>query len=253
MTAPPTQPPSDLPPTGRIDIHSHMIPGIDDGCQDIDESLACVRRLIELGYAGSICTPHVVPAEFPQNQPQHIAAWTRQLQQAIDDAELTYRVWPGGELRLSADIVSWMQTHGVPTLAGSRCVLMDFWEAKWPKWVASTLDWLVGGRYQPILAHPERLPASRDLDRRLADLASQGIWLQGNFACMTGREGFAADQMVRKLLSEERYQFMALDMHRPDSLEDRLDGISLVEAEFGPEVVESLTVEAPRRLIWGLG
>ena len=47
------------PPAGRIDIHSHLVPGVDGGCMDLDESLACVQRLIQVGYIGTICTPHV--------------------------------------------------------------------------------------------------------------------------------------------------------------------------------------------------
>ena len=76
-----------------------------------------------------------------------------------------------------------------------------------------------------------------------------GVWLQGNFRSMTGEDGYHADRAVRKFLKEQRYRFMALDVHGPQCLAGRLDGIQLVEEEFGREVVDQLTVEAPRKLV----
>jgi len=115
----------------------------------------------------------------------------------------------------------------------------------------TSLRWLLEHHYQPILAHPERLPAGRDLDRRLDGLAEMGVYFQGNFACMTGTEGADAGRIVRQLLDERRYTFMALDVHRPDTLDPRLDGLALVGAELDPQAVTELTDAAPRRLILG--
>jgi protein-tyrosine phosphatase len=248
MTESPHQP---LPP-GRVDVHSHLLPGVDDGCQTIDDSLACVRRLKEVGYVGSVCTPHMWPETLPGNTPAHVKPWVQSLQQAIDDAGLDYRVWPGGELRLFDGVIDWMQAHGVPTLAGSRCVLVDYWDRRWPTWAPDVFRWLKTRGYQTILAHPERLPIATEIDaidKTLRQVEGQGVWLQGNFRCMTGEDGFVADQLVRKLVAENRYRLMALDMHGPDSLESRLDGLALAEAEFGRDAVERLTLQGPRRLI----
>jgi protein-tyrosine phosphatase len=236
-------------PQTLIDIHCHLLPGIDDGCRDLDDSLACIRRLIQAGYAGSICSPHIVPAEFPLNDPPFIAAQVEFLRQAVAEAKLPYKLWPGAELRLSDDVVAWMGVHGVPTLADSNCVLCDFWDPFWPAWVNKSLRWLLDQHCQPILAHPERLPIRRDLDRRLEELARMGVWFQGNFACLTGSEGADADRLVRQGLEMRRYQFMALDVHRPDTLGVRLDGLAVVAAEFGPELVAELAGAAPQRLI----
>lgn len=74
-----------------------------------------------------------------------------------------------------------------------------------------------------------------------------GVWLQGNFRSMTGEEGYQADRRVRQWLKENRYQLMALDMHGPQSLDGRFDGLRLVEAEFGHEALIRLTGTAPRQ------
>src|SRR5687767_14764730 len=97
---------------GRVDIHSHLLPGVDDGCADADESLACVRRLKAAGFVGSICTPHIYPAMFPENRIDNIRGWVAALQRRIDTAGLDYRVWAGGELRIADDMIEWMRDHG---------------------------------------------------------------------------------------------------------------------------------------------
>ena len=250
---PPTDhnlPESDTAALGRIDIHSHMLPGLDDGCRDWAESLLSIQRLKECGFVGSICTPHIWPELFPQNLPEHIRAWTIQLQQRIDDHGIEYRLWPGGELRLFKGVLDWMKRHGAPTLADSRCVLVDLWEEHWHNWIDEALDWLLAEDYLPILAHPERI-GIHDLPERLTRLTDRGVLLQGNFRCLNGDEGFLADQWVRRFLLEKRYTFMAVDMHRPDSLESRLAGIEIVREEFGGDVLDQTLVLAPRQYILG--
>jgi len=240
------------PPPGRIDMHSHLIPGVDDGCQDIDESIECVLRLKALGYVGTICTPHVWHEIYPINNAANIREWARTLQQALDAEGIDYRVWPGGELRLFDGFKSYYKEREIPTLAGSRCVLMDFWADRWPKWVNPIFEWLRSRGYQPILAHPERLKCVKEIEERTRELASHGVWLQGNFQCMTGQEGFHADLFIRQWSRARRYNLMALDMHRPESLEARLDGLALFEQEFGREMLDLMILTAPRRLILGL-
>jgi protein-tyrosine phosphatase len=234
--------------SGLIDMHSHVLPGIDDGCIDLDDSLRCIELLMQQGFIGSICTPHVWPRRYPHNTPSHIAGYVVHLRRELEQRGIDYRLWPGGEVRLSTDMIQWMQEYGVPTLGESRCVLVDLWENKWPRWADHCLTWLRQQGYQPILAHPERM-GIRGLDQQLRDLEAQGVWLQGNYRPMTGEEGYEADRMVRKLISEGRYHLLALDMHGYDSLHSRLDGLALVEAEFGPRIVESLTRESVLSLI----
>lgn len=239
-----------LPP-GLIDIHSHLLPGIDDGCADIEESLRCVARLKAAGFIGTICTPHVWHSQFPHNTIDNVRAWTAQLAERLRDEGVEYHVWPGGEVRLYDGVIESFKSHGVPTLANSRCVLTDFWDGKWPKWVNGVYEWLKANGYQPILAHPERVKAIAESDKRLQELQAMGVYLQGNFACMTGVEGFEANNVVRRLLGEGRYQFMAMDMHRLESIDPRLDGVALVEAEFGAAAIDVLASRSPRSLILG--
>ncbi len=241
--------PPDPLPHGRIDIHSHLLPAVDDGCIDIEESLDCVRRLKAAGFVGSICTPHVYPQDPRCNHMDLIRGQVAALAERLRADGMVYHIWPGGELRIYDGVIDWLKDHEVPVLAGSGCVLVDFWQLKWPKWATRVFEWLLGQGYRPILAHPERLACTKVLDKQLNQIADMGVWLQGNLRCMTGEDGYEPDRWVRRLLGEGRYQFMALDMHRPSALDSRLDGMQLVVEEFGVSTLNRLTIDQPRRLI----
>src|SRR5690349_17751445 len=88
---------------GRIDVHSHLLPGVDDGCATLDESLACARKLVEAGYTHAFCTPHIWP-NLPQNTVAEISKRTARLQQAFDEAQVPLKLFPGGELNLRPEI-----------------------------------------------------------------------------------------------------------------------------------------------------
>lgn len=241
-----------LPP-GRIDIHSHMLPGIDDGCREVHECLESIRQLKAFGFVGSFCTPHVWPELFPLNTADNIRAWTKQLQRQLQEAGEDYQLWPGGEIRIHENVMDWLHENGFPTLGDSRCLLMDFWADQWPDWAYRVLEQMIREGYQPILAHPERLGCVEELPACAKRLNDMGVWLQGNSRCMTGEETYTADKLVRQLLKSGHFQFMALDMHRTDSLESRIDGLKLVEQEFGKAKLDELTITGPRKLVLGEG
>jgi len=238
------------PPPGRIDIHSHVLPAIDDGCTSVAESLESICTLVDHGYVGTICTPHCWPNNFPHITPQRIAQWRDALAEEIDKAGLKYSLWTGGEMRIYPGAIAWMQAHGVPTLAGSRYVLCDFWEPRWQRWIDEAFDWLLAEGYTPILAHPERSPTQKDFDKHLTGLVDRGVLLQGNLRCFTGEEGYYPDQTVRRYMSEGRYTLLALDMHRTDSLRSRLDGIVIASQEYGAQRIEEMLDSEVRRLIF---
>src|SRR5271165_6658164 len=105
---------------GFIDLHSHVLPGIDDGCISVEESLACVRRLQAHGFVGTVCTPHILPDIYPHNTPAQIAPRVAALRERLRQEGLDYSLWAGGEVRIDAGTISWFTSMGVPTLGPSN-------------------------------------------------------------------------------------------------------------------------------------
>src|SRR5258708_22601308 len=85
--------------TGRIDVHTHLLPGIDDGCPSFDDSLQCARTLVAAGYTQAFCTPHIWPT-LPHNTIDNVRQWTSKLQERFDAAGIPLKLAPGGENNL---------------------------------------------------------------------------------------------------------------------------------------------------------
>jgi protein-tyrosine phosphatase len=238
-------------PHSYIDLHSHMLPGIDDGCRNVEESLACVGKLIEHGFAGTVCTPHMGLDIFPENLPINVVNWVATLQEQLQAAGLEYRLWPGGELRIGEDTIPWLRMHGVPVLGPSRNVLVDYWGSHWPAYADSVIDHFFQEGYQPILAHPERMDFDdREWDDVLERLQQMGVLLQGNLKCIAGREGRRVGARALRLLREDRYHLLAIDMHGAPDLDHRLAGLSAVEQLVGAEKLCELISVGPQEILF---
>jgi protein-tyrosine phosphatase len=234
---------------GFIDVHSHLLPGIDDGCALIADSLECIRLLKEAGFVGSICTPHFLPPIYPENLPAFVKERTELLQREIDAAGLDYQLWAGAEVRLDPETTQWFERYGVPTLAGSRYVLVDYFGKTWPEFADEAIAWLIEHGYQPLLAHPERLGLDPDELFDLIDrLTTAGLPLQGNLACFAAAEGLQAAAHAGDWLLGHKYFCIATDLHRPAQWEHRAAGLGEVRG-LNPKLLKLLLSDTPRKIV----
>lgn len=243
-----------LPPTGLLDLHCHILPGIDDGCQELTQSLECVRLWIDAGFSGAVCTPHVCTTWYPDNNPRRIAGWVQALQREIDAVGWRFDLWTGGEVRLGHRTIDWFAEFGVPTLGPGKAVLIDWWGNDWPVCCDATIEYLLAAGYQPILAHPERMGLeANELEVILDRLAAQGVWLQGNLNSLSGGEGPYAQALGDRLMQADRYYLLASDTHTPDSVPGRQQGLRRTLQKHGEEHVARLLADRPREVLsWGI-
>jgi protein-tyrosine phosphatase len=235
---------------GYIDLHCHLLPGVDDGCQTIEQTLACIRRWMDEGFVGSVCTPHVGPNWYDQNTPDNISRWLPELRKALQDEGLDYQIWDGGEVRLAEETIEWFSFWGLPTLGPGRCVLVDWWGRDWPPFCEETCQYLLDNGYQPILAHPERMGVSeRLLDLVVDRLDKMGVWLQGNLNSLGGGEGKSPQERALKLLRDERYYVLASDTHEPSGIAGRIKGMLAVRDEVGAQQLATLLETRPREVL----
>jgi protein-tyrosine phosphatase len=243
-----------MPETGRVDVHTHLLPGVDDGCETLEESIACAQALVGAGYTHAYCTPHVW-ANLPHNNAREIGARVNKLQGALERAGVALTLLPGGEHTLlsawpgiretaRADVV----TYG---LLG-RNVLFDFWtdetEAVRER-IEPAARHLRDQGFELILAHPERIEALQRDARSLDRLTELGVRLQLNSWCLAEPRGDRRRDMAERLLKEGRYFLIGTDLHRPAGMKARLEGLAMAEELVGAREVERLTVENPRGLM----
>src|ERR1041384_1125695 len=168
--------------TGRIDVHSHLLPGIDDGCQSLEESLACARTLVAAGYTHSFCTPHIWP-NLPNNTIANITERTGQLQVELDRAKIPLRLIPGGEMNFHANLINSSPAALVTYGTQRKYILADLWAEVLPEYFEPSVRWLQWLGLQVILAHPERMRAVQDNPKLCEYFSQLGLLLQGNLQC----------------------------------------------------------------------
>jgi protein-tyrosine phosphatase len=233
---------------GRFDVHSHLLPGIDDGSSSIEETLACARALVQAGYTHSFCTPHFWTS-YPKNTVETVRQWTTDLQKKFDEESIPLKIFPGGEIALRPTLGE-TPIRDLPTFAmQGKYVLIDLWADKLPKFFEPTIKWMQSGGLTVILAHPERMRAVQD-DPKLGDYFSElGLLLQGNLQCFSDRENGPTRTTVERFLHEDRYFLLGSDLHNFETLPGRLTGLQRAIEMAGPQKIHDLTIKNPRTLI----
>jgi protein-tyrosine phosphatase len=233
--------------TGRIDVHSHLLPGVDDGCADLSESLDCARRMVAAGYTHSFCTPHFWPnlktsaATVPQ--------WTAALQEALDAAHIPLRIYPGGEISLRPNLSDTDPALIVSYGMIRKYALIDLWADVLPKFFEPQVKWLQSLGMKVILAHPERMRAVQD-EPELADYFEElGMLMQGNLQCLSDAPGAATRETMEAYLEEGRYFMLGSDLHNTRTLDLRLNGLERAIDLAGEAEIDRLTIENPKKIL----
>ena len=233
--------------TGRIDVHSHLLPCVDDGCASLAESLDCARRMVAAGYTDSFCTPHYWPNL--KTSAKTVPQWTRELQSALDSAGIPLRLHPGGEINLRAGLSESDPADIVSYGMAGKYALFDLWADVLPDFFEPQVKWLQSLGMQLILAHPERMRAVQD-DPDLADyFAELGLLLQGNLQCLSDPAGSDTRVTVELYLKQDRYFMLGSDLHNSRTLEVRLNGLKRAVELIGDETVDRLTKENPGKIL----
>jgi protein-tyrosine phosphatase len=230
-----------MPSRGRIDVHGHLLPGLDDGSTSVAESVEIARRMSQAGYSHLTCSPHIWPGH--QYKPAFITQRVATMQSVLDDAGVPIKLVPGGELNLTGLDLLGMDDEEIPTygMAGKH-VLFDFWAGELPDDYWERIDRLRAIGATPIQAHPERIMAFQDHPELLDELAERGVLLQGNLQCFSDKAGSRTRTCVERWLSEGRYFVLGSDLHRLDTLKIRLDGLKRAQELIGDVELDRLTI-----------
>ena len=236
-----------------VDLHCHLLPGIDDGAATLDDALVHVRRLHAEGVRDVACTPHIKAAVFPSVHLDELAGRVADLQAAIDDEGLKVRVHTGGEvahedaLRLTPDELE-LVAQGP---AGTRWILLECPFAGIGDDFVAAAERLTTLGYGLVLAHPERAAGVLEtgLDR-LEALRAAGALLQVNVCSLLGNHGLPIQEIATTLVRSGTAFCLASDGH-PGSREHTLQlGFHLlVRAGASSTQAWRLTQANPRFLL----
>lgn len=231
-----------------VDIHSHVLWGMDDGAPTIEVSLEMLRAAAESGTTDIVATPHS-NAEF-EYRPALIA---ERIEELMRQTGGTPRIHRGCDLHLSFDnIVDAIETPGKYSINGLRYILVECSDLHISGSMDRVLDRLQGADLIPIVTHPERNPILQKDTAKLEAWVEQGCLVQVTALSVLGGFGKRAGAVARLLLSKGLVHVIASDAHDPVHRHPRLDqAFASVRNDYGEELAELLFVSNPGRIIRG--
>ncbi|MDD2564242.1 MAG: hypothetical protein PHU27_08515 [Salinivirgaceae bacterium] len=202
----------------EVDIHSHLIPGIDDGSPSIESSLEMMRRFVEMGYRKVITTPHVM-SDYYQNDASTIKAGLNTLKRALVENNFPLEIEAAAEYYIDYDFKRKIDEK-LPLLTfGDNYILVEISFLNPPESLSEILFELQTERYRPVLAHAERYIFWVNDFNRFEEMFDRGIKLQLNINSLTGAYGPEAQKLAYKLIDKEMYSFAGSDCHRIQHLD----------------------------------
>jgi protein-tyrosine phosphatase len=235
-----------------IDLHCHILPGIDDGAKTLGESLQMARIAVADGIHTLACTPHIYPGMYMNDGPG-IAHACRRLQAELDRHDIALKLVVGADVHLVPDLIDGLKSGRVPTLNGSRYFLLEpSHTTPPPRLEASVFNLIVAG-YTPIITHPERLSWVDDHYPVFQRLIAQGAWMQVTAGALTGVFGKRARYWGERFIGEGHTHLLATDAHSTGRRLPRLtEGLEVARRLVGDTEANRLVAERPIAVLQNL-
>ncbi|MES2882032.1 MAG: CpsB/CapC family capsule biosynthesis tyrosine phosphatase [Bacteroidota bacterium] len=201
----------------HADMHSHLIPGIDDGVQDVQSSLAMVKGLQDLGFQKIITTPHVLGEIYP-NTPETILPGLEKVRTAASTAGMIVNIHAAAEYFID-DHFQDLLLRKIPLLPISgNMVLVEFSMLTAPMDLYDVIFEMQLQNYQPVIAHPERYIYLNRKKEFYDDLKNADCYFQLNLLSLTGHYGTAVQELAEYLIKMNYYNLAGTDLHGPKHL-----------------------------------
>ena len=230
-----------------IDIHCHLLYGVDDGPKDIEESIKMLRSASEQGVTDIVLTPHYRRGMFKYDKElihKHMEALEPYAQ------ETGVKLYLGTEFHVNGDIIEYLEEGRCLSLAGSEYVLTEYDYDTDYSYIFQMSHTLLRHGYVPVIAHVERYGCLMKLPKRLEELREIGALIQMNAGAVIGEEGWNSKNFCKKALKQGWVDLIASDSHgikkRVCYMEDAYDYIS---EKYGEKLANKLMINNPKKII----
>lgn len=238
-----------------IDIHNHVLPGLDDGARTVEEASTLLQLAVDDGITHLVCTPHIHPGRY-HNTLSNIKKSFTQFCLLPEIKALPIQLAMGSEVRLSDEILLLHRNAQLPYIGqwrNTNVILLELPHDQLPMGLASLMSWMKQQTITPLIAHPERNRALMRQPEMAVQLFEQGAMFQVTAASVTGTFGDKAKTLAHWLLQRELVDFVASDAHhpinRPPSMTEAYR--DLCEA-YSDQVADKLCRENPAQLTHSL-
>ncbi|CAH0194872.1 Tyrosine-protein phosphatase YwqE [Peribacillus sp. Bi96] len=227
-----------------IDIHSHILPEVDDGAGNIQDSIEMARKAVEQGITDIIATPHYIKGKY-ENDKEKVEEETRKLNQVLDEMEIPLKVWPGQEIRISDELMDDYDNNKIMGLNDSRYILLELPSNHVPRYTERLIYDLQMKRMTPIIAHPERNLEIIKNPQLLKELIWKGAYSQITAGSITGKFGWRTKRFSKFLVHSGLSHFIASDAHNVGNRGFQIrEANKIIEKNFDKEAVNGFKENA---------
>lgn len=233
-----------------FDLHSHILPGIDDGAKDMEMSLAMLQIAMEKGTKGIVATPHVIEGRW-------LPSWDKILtecdilQKTAQKAGINLPIFPGGEIAIHFDILDLLKGPGAYCINGGRYLLVELPATHIPSFIDDFFFTLQARGITPILAHPERYPELAKKPEILVEWIRKGILTQMNGTSIIGHMGERVMATAELFLANNMIHVLGSDAHRVRNRNTNLiSAVAKITELIGPKKTKDIIVENPDNILY---
>jgi protein-tyrosine phosphatase len=232
-----------------IDLHCHVLPGIDDGAKDLKTSLAMARMACSDGVSTIACTPHILPGVYNNSGPAIRQAVAR-LRESFLEAGIPIRLVTGADVHIAADLDVQLGNGRALTLNDSRYLLLEPPHHQLPRRFSDLIFGMQAAGYVPIVTHPERLSwieGHYDLVKRLV---CNSVLMQITAGSLMGRFGRRPRYWAERMLDDGLCHLLATDAHDTERRPPRMaEARELVAQRLGRDEATHLVLTRPRGIL----
>lgn len=237
-----------------IDLHNHLLPGIDDGAPDLPSALALARLAQEEGITHLVCTPHIHPGRY-DNSPETIQPALETFRAGLAQAGIPLQVAAAAEVRFGIELMVGIEQQQIPFLGQweeEPVLLLEFPHGDIPFGAERLVKWLRTRRVRPMIAHPERNKAIMRTPSKLKPFLQMGCLTQLTASSLIGGFGSRAQEVAVDLLEQGMVTILATDAHnlehRPPLLQD---AVAAAAELVGEQMAVDLVTTRPWQIAQG--
>ena len=228
-----------------IDIHSHILPNIDDGSRSIEETFNLIKEAKNVGFDAIVSTSHYMEGYYETNVPER-EVWVNAIYENLQAKNIDVNLYLGNEIYMTENIIKLLEERKASTINDTSYVLFELPLNIEPMNLYDVIYEMQQYKLVPILAHPERYTFVQKEPELVYDLVEKGLLMQANYGSIIGQYGKKAEMIVRKFFEGNLIHLLGSDVHRQNTIYPKIpQALSEINALVGGEKLEELTTINP--------
>lgn len=232
-----------------IDFHSHILPEIDDGSRDINETYDMIKEAYDAGFSAIISTSHYIDGSYECDKKTR-ESLISDIKKEIEKRKINIDIYNGAEAYVSRDLNLLVKDEKIPTINNSKYLLFELPMNTKVLFLEDAIFNLMSINVTPIIAHPERYSFVQEDPNMLLDLIDKGVLFQMNYGSASGIYGKEVKKTAIKLLKANMIHFLGSDAHRHNSIYSNMDELkNNIIKIIGENKFQELSEDNPRHVI----